>query len=421
MKEFKKTTCIFVFAFVLAITTLLSNTFNQQYQIVDLGTLGGTNSYAYSVNNLGLVVGDSLDSNGDTIAFLYENGSMINLGTLYNHEASGNSINYSGVVVGTLINDPAPPYRTGVIFENLNVASLGYPNNVNHGRGINDNGLVLATYDVNGGRRSYLYQNGAIINWNLADYQGKYLIGTKINNDGDITGNIRPGLAQDWHAFAYLNGTLSDLGTLGGSSSQGRGINESKQIVGHSLDSSGVKRAYIWDNLNGMVDLNTLVGGNSGWLLQSAADINDSGEIVGYGEINGETHAFLLKNKVLVEYEIDQVSHCNDVQLAPTYHGGAENPLTAYNLTKTANNVQDLNGTGECFGSWWSSNVDRTRYFQWGFDSNPGVSVTIDKMSFTVIRYIYSNFLGPEYWELSASTDGFATSTVVKTINITQY
>ncbi len=124
---------------------------------------------------------------------------------------------------------------------------------------------------------------------------------------------------------------------------------------------------------------------------------------------------------LLVEYEIDQVPHCNDVQLAPTYHGGAENHLTASNLTKTANNVQDLNGTGECFGSWWSSNVDRTRYFQWGVNASTGGSFTIDRVSFTVIRYIYSGFLGPEYWELSVSTDGFVTSTVVKTINISQY
>ncbi len=123
----------------------------------------------------------------------------------------------------------------------------------------------------------------------------------------------------------------------------------------------------------------------------------------------------------LVEYEIDQVPHCNDIQLAPTYHGGAENYLTASNLTKTANNVQDLNGTGECFGSWWGSNPDYTRYFQWGFDTAPGINVTIDRVSFTVIKYIYSNFIGPDYFELRASTDGFATFTPVKSIIISQY
>ena len=43
-----------------------------------------------------------------------------------------------------------------------------------------------------------------------------------------------------------------------------------------------------------MVDLNTLVSTNCGWELVSAQAINDSGQIAGYGTINGQTDAFLL-------------------------------------------------------------------------------------------------------------------------------
>ena len=43
-----------------------------------------------------------------------------------------------------------------------------------------------------------------------------------------------------------------------------------------------------------MVDLNTRIPSDSGWVLQSAADINGSGHIVGAGTHNGQTRAFLL-------------------------------------------------------------------------------------------------------------------------------
>jgi hypothetical protein len=40
--------------------------------------------------------------------------------------------------------------------------------------------------------------------------------------------------------------------------------------------------------------LNTLIPSNSGWKLQFANDINDSGQIVGRGLLNGQIRGFLL-------------------------------------------------------------------------------------------------------------------------------
>jgi probable HAF family extracellular repeat protein len=46
----------------------------------------------------------------------------------------------------------------------------------------------------------------------------------------------------------------------------------------------------------GLVDLNTLIDPATGWSLRAACDINDRGQIVGYGMVlaTGETHAFRL-------------------------------------------------------------------------------------------------------------------------------
>ncbi|MBC5815059.1 MAG: hypothetical protein GIW97_00815 [Candidatus Eremiobacteraeota bacterium] len=43
-----------------------------------------------------------------------------------------------------------------------------------------------------------------------------------------------------------------------------------------------------------MRDLNNLIPARSGWFLEEAYSVNDSGEIVGDGTIHGKDHAFVL-------------------------------------------------------------------------------------------------------------------------------
>jgi len=51
------------------------------YTITDLGTLGGSFSEAHDVNERGQVVGESTTASGEFHAFLWEKGTMIDLGT----------------------------------------------------------------------------------------------------------------------------------------------------------------------------------------------------------------------------------------------------------------------------------------------------------------------------------------------------
>ncbi len=50
--------------------------------MTDLGTLGGTDSYGEAINDSGQVVGSANTSIGDWDAFLYSNGSMIDLNSV---------------------------------------------------------------------------------------------------------------------------------------------------------------------------------------------------------------------------------------------------------------------------------------------------------------------------------------------------
>lgn len=84
------------------------NTYNhatlwQNGSIHDLGTLGGNYSYAWALNEQNQIVGQSRTGDGDYVATLWDDGAIINLGNLVNApyaSSSAFSINEHGMIVG---------------------------------------------------------------------------------------------------------------------------------------------------------------------------------------------------------------------------------------------------------------------------------------------------------------------------------
>ena len=69
--------------------------------MIDLGTLGGTDSWAFGINNNGQIVGGSYTASGQDHAFLYSGGTMTDLGTLPGGAYSrASGINNNGQIVG---------------------------------------------------------------------------------------------------------------------------------------------------------------------------------------------------------------------------------------------------------------------------------------------------------------------------------
>jgi probable HAF family extracellular repeat protein len=70
--------------------------------MIDLGTLGGSDSYASSVNYNGQVVGDSDLQNGQVHAYSWTpGGRMVDLGTLGGDSSSAVAVNDMGQVIGS--------------------------------------------------------------------------------------------------------------------------------------------------------------------------------------------------------------------------------------------------------------------------------------------------------------------------------
>ena len=79
------------------------------FTITDLGTLGGTESRAYGVNSMGDVTGSYLTVGGNERAFVWhdangnsqvDGGEMQDIGTLGGTQSGGYAINDSGQVTG---------------------------------------------------------------------------------------------------------------------------------------------------------------------------------------------------------------------------------------------------------------------------------------------------------------------------------
>ncbi len=108
---------------------------------------------------------------------------------------------------------------------------------------------------------------------------GFYSFASSINATNQVCGDSLNGSGQD-HAFFWDNGTLNDLGTLGGSTSIAQGINNNKDVVGFSYLSGGDYHATLWPQASSIQDLGALGSGRFSY----AAGINNPGQVIGFSE-----------------------------------------------------------------------------------------------------------------------------------------
>ena len=118
-----------------------------------------------------------------------------------------------------------------------------------------------------------------------------YSVARAVNETAEVTGAAGNNNSNLSDVFLYTNGTMTSLGTLGGNSGIGNGINASGEVAGYSQNSSGTYRAFLSSG-GSLIDIGDL-GGGSG----VAYAINDAGQVVGSAvTANGENHPFLYSN-----------------------------------------------------------------------------------------------------------------------------
>lgn len=234
----------------------------QKSGMVDLGALTGTNGYSGAdlITATGLIVGQSELSNGDVDAVYWtKSGSTYTIHDL-----------------GRL---PSAPYV--------------YPYGIN-----NENQIVGIAYFNAQGTEYHGFFASQTKGWKdlgtLTD--GQLSVAEWINDSGIIVGQSTStaypnGVAVYWDASHNIH----PIGTLpGGTTSFGGYISDSNIVLGESNIASGDTHAFTWTAKAGFTDLNNQIPANSGWDLNHASAMNATGQIVGFGTINGATHGFLL-------------------------------------------------------------------------------------------------------------------------------
>jgi probable HAF family extracellular repeat protein len=250
----------------------------------DLGTLGGEYSYAWDINDPGLVTGEASTAAEDVHAFIWTSaGGMRDLGTLGGNSSVGRSINEKGQVAGEsrLATGASRAFRfsegSGMI--GLGTLSGG---STSSAYGINNAGQVVGEsettpiLDPTPRAKGLTFTNPAF--------------------------RLKAFPLSGIHAFLWAEGAgMKDLGHLGGGTSRALAISDKGTVVGTSTLINGSSRAFRWTEAEGMIDLNTLLPRNSGWVLLVAWDVNDKGQITGEGLHNGAQHAFRFNPPELVD------------------------------------------------------------------------------------------------------------------------
>jgi len=227
-------------------------------QVIRLGTLGGSGSMPYVLNESDQVAGSSQTAAvNETVPFLWQNNAMISLGSLGGRFGRAYAINNHGVVVGF-------------------------------------------SQNASGDTRAFIYRNSTMTD--LDTLGGSQSNAVAVNDANEVVGwsEIANGYQ---HAFVWRNGIMTDLGTLGGNQSQAFDINDAGQIIGWAETATGYRPLVIWEN-GTPVRLNSLIAPASGWELVMVGGlnidekplyrINNNGTILGIGFINGGSYPFLM-------------------------------------------------------------------------------------------------------------------------------
>jgi probable HAF family extracellular repeat protein len=324
------------------------NAKHHHYQLVDLGTLGGPNTYlsgpaqqilnyqgtvaAYANTatpnpNANCAIPFNANSNGGDCYVerpaLWHDGIFTELDVLpggTNGQTS--SISANGLIAGWsengLLDSTSLPVGRAVLWtKDGKIIDLGTVPGGTEGlsTAVNSRGEVVGFSDNDVAdafsivgfptqTRAFFWQSGMVRD--LGTLGGPDALASNVNERGQVAGqsytNSTPNPAtglptQD--PFIWENGKMTDLGTLGGTQGIPYWLNNRGDVVGASnLSGDMTSDAFLWTKSGGMHDL-----GNLGGTSAAAVWVNDARQVVGTSLIPNDLawHAFLWRDGVMTD------------------------------------------------------------------------------------------------------------------------
>ena len=252
-----------------------------RYEVIDLGL--PYYSMTTGINNKGQIVGSNQATPNDPqYAFLWKDGHVQYIGAVGGTSSQGVAVNRAGEVVGSAQN--AQQTWVGMVYSGGQSEALP----IDIGYGLNNLGQIVGSSNVPPpaphvmeSTAAQLYQNGTVTN--LGSLGGYISAAFAINDRGEIVGysDTGPDTTSPLHAFLYRDGKMVDLGTFGGQNSAATAINSHGAITGAAdlppTSTTTPEHAFIYRS-GRMIDLG-VVGSD---ISSSAWAINNHDEVVGF-------------------------------------------------------------------------------------------------------------------------------------------
>jgi probable HAF family extracellular repeat protein len=249
------------------------------YKVTDLGTLGGTWSYAFGINELGHVVGMSPTASGEVHAFLWtpETG-MLDLALPGSGRSEAHDVNETGQVVGWGAGTGASRAFVWTATEGMRNLEL-FGGNSSFGLSINASGNI-------GGRITGLPGGAPVASsglWTAGSYEivdgVNFAYGVEDLNDlGQAVATAetadRLNVPRPFLYTRGANGWIATAIPAGPSDADARAVNAAGQVIGYFRRHDGGISSYVWSAGTG---LDTLPSDGRA----DAYDLNDAGVVVG--------------------------------------------------------------------------------------------------------------------------------------------
>ena len=235
-----------------------------------------------AVNASGLAVGGRYSPGQPARAISWSRGVVTDLGTLEGGSESWSwAVNDRGVAVGDA--RVAGVYHAAAFYGG-EVFDLGVLGQGSYANGINDHGDVVGGWQaLDGSWHGFIVPRGGEIR-DLGEVAGMPGVASadKIANDGTVCGSAV--FPTGYHGYLWKDGTMTDLGDLGGGWSVCADVSDTGMAVGQAGDAWGGGPAFLWRSAEeGMIDLNTRIPAEAGVYLWWASGINSAGQIAAWG------------------------------------------------------------------------------------------------------------------------------------------
>lgn len=268
--------------FVLCVILIVfaANRIEPRYTITDLGTLGGKESVATSLNERGEVVGWAEDSGGVQRPFIWsESGGMIQIP---GGETQGHCyINDSGLVVGCFMMGTTPVEAFLWDRENGLTSLDGLPDGCPHIAGINNGGEVAGWVSMQNGAYHGIpfvrTSKGELVFPGVVD--GLQCLVFGIDDEGCLVGDRARSLQEPRTAFVWsAKEGYRDLESMEEyTHGSARGMSEGGRVFGSCFKRDiFTSRAVVWAGSGEAIDLGSL-----GKARNEPRGVNNRGQVVG--------------------------------------------------------------------------------------------------------------------------------------------